>query len=105
FFGKVWTDPFHHPGAQILFDAFERTGWDDAECLCLKLQAMRPIVYPDALPLNVFAWGNRCRGADDRDQIAVATDLDAEDTEAGLLAMERHTLYRTGQVFGGVIMC
>ena len=62
---------------------------------------MRSIVHPDALPLNVLAWGNRRRSTDDRDQVAVATNLDPEDAEAGLLAMKRHTLNRTGQVFCG----
>ena len=63
---------------------------------------MRPIVHPDALPLNVFARGDRCRCAHDRDQIAVATDFDPEDAEASLLAMERHTLHSTGQGFCGM---
>src|SRR5947209_7745513 len=30
---------------------------------------MRSIVHPDALPLNVLAWGNRRRSTDDRDQV------------------------------------
>ena len=39
---------------------------------------------------------------DDGDQVAVPTDFDAQDAEAGLLAMERHALDRTGQVFCGM---
>jgi hypothetical protein len=57
---------------------------------------MCPIVHPDALPLNVLAWGNRRGSAYNGDQVAVTTDFDPEDAEAGLLAMERHTLNRTG---------
>ena len=102
FFGKVRADAFDHPGAEILFDAFEGTGWDDAERLRLELQAMRPIVHPDALPLNVLARGDRRCSADDRDQVAVPTDFDPEDAEAGLLTMERHALDGTGQVFCGM---
>ena len=63
---------------------------------------MRPIVHPDALPLNVLAWGNRRRSTDNGDQVAVATDFDAQDAEASLLTMERHALDRTGQVFHGM---
>ena len=68
----------------------------------LKLQAMRSIVHPDALPLNVLAWSDgRCR-ADNRDQVAVTTDLDAQHAEAGLLTMEGHPLHGTSQLFGGM---
>src|SRR5205823_170648 len=98
-FGKVRPDAFDHPRAEILFDAFQRTRWDDPERLRLKLQPVRPIVHPDALPLNVLARGDRRRHADDSDQIAVTTDLDPEDADAGLFSMERHTLHGTGQLF------
>ena len=37
FFRKVRADAFDHPRAQIFFNAFEGTWWDDAECLGLKL--------------------------------------------------------------------
>src|SRR5262249_29296887 len=30
FFGEVWANAFDHAGAEILFDAFEGTGWDDS---------------------------------------------------------------------------
>ena len=63
---------------------------------------MRPIVHPDALPLNVLAWGNRRCRPDDGDQVAVPTDFDAQDAEARLLAMERHALDRAGQLFCGM---
>ena len=64
---------------------------------------MRPIVHPDALPLNVLAWGNRRCCADNGDQVAVPTDLDPEDAEAGLLTMEGHALDGTGQLFCGMV--
>jgi hypothetical protein len=101
-FSKVWSNTFDHPRTEILFHAFEGTGWDDAEGLRLELQAVGPIVDPDALALNILARGDgRCR-ADDGNQVAVATDLDPEDTEARLLTMKRHTLDRPGQVFYGL---
>src|SRR5215510_7695227 len=101
-FSKMRPDTFDHPRAQILFNAFEGTRWDDAEGLRLKLQAMGPIVDPDALPLYVLARGDRRCSADDGDQIAVPTHLDPEDTEASLLAMEGHPLHGTGQLFCGM---
>src|SRR5262249_43940807 len=101
-FGKVRSDTFDHPRAEILLNAFEGTRWDDAEGLRLELQAMGPIVDPDALPLNVLARGNRRCGANDGDQVAVPTHLDPEDAEAGLLTMEGHTLHGTGQLFCGM---
>ena len=33
FSGKVRANAFDHARAQILLDAFQRTGWDDAELL------------------------------------------------------------------------
>ena len=99
FFGEVWANAFDHPRAQIFFDAFQSTGWDDAEGLCLELEAVGPIIYPDALPFNVLARGDRRCRADSGDQVAVTPDLDSEDTEASLFTMERHTLDRAGQLF------
>jgi hypothetical protein len=55
FFGEVWANAFDHPRTEIFLNAFEGAGWDDAECLRLEPQAMGPIVYPDTLPLNIFA--------------------------------------------------
>jgi len=63
---------------------------------------MGPIVHPDSLTLYVLAWGDGRRGTDNCHQVAVTTDLDPEDAEAGLLAMEGHTLHGTGQLFCGM---
>jgi hypothetical protein len=60
---------------------------------------MGPIVHPDALPLNVFAWRDGRGCADDGDEVTMPTDLDPEDAEAGLFTMERHPLYGTSEVF------
>ena len=98
-FGEVRSNTFDHPRAEILFDAFEGTRRDDAERLRLKLQPVRPIVHPDALPLNVLAWGNGRCSAYNGDQVAVPTDFDPEDAEAGLFTMERHAFDRTGELF------
>ena len=46
-------------------------------------------------------WGNSRCSTDNRDEVPVPTDFDAQNAEAGLLTMERHTLNRTGQVFHG----
>jgi hypothetical protein len=95
----VRPDTFDHPGTQILLDAFEGTGWDNAEMLGLELQAMGPIVDPPASAFDVFTRGDRRCCADDRDEVFVATDFDPEDAKARLLAVERDTFDRTGEVF------
>jgi len=101
-FRKVRPDTFDHAGAEILLDAFEGARRHNAERLRLKLQAMRPIVHPDALPLNILAWGNRRCCANDGDKVTVPTDFDPEDAEAGLLTMEGYPLHGTGQMFRGM---
>jgi len=102
FLGKVRANAFDHPRAEILFNAFQGARRDHAEGLRLELQTMGSISHPDALPLNVLARGNRCRGAYDGHQVTVTTDLDSENTEAGLLTMEGDTLHGTGQLFCGM---
>src|SRR2546426_4722607 len=82
FLGKVRANAFDHPRAQIFLDAFEGAGWDDTQGLCFELQTMRPIIHPDALPLNVLARGDRRGCADNGDQVTVPTDFDAQDAEA-----------------------
>src|SRR5215468_8694201 len=54
FFGEMWANALDHPRSQILLNALQSTWWHDPECLRLELQAMGPIVDPDALPLNVL---------------------------------------------------
>jgi len=46
----VRTNAFDHAGAEVLFNAFQGAGWDDLECLRLKLQAMGPVRDPPAVP-------------------------------------------------------
>src|SRR5438128_4013234 len=100
-FGKVWANAFDHPRAEILFDTFQRAGWDHTQRLGLELQAMRPICHPAALTLNVLARSDRRCCADDGDEVAMTTDFHPEDAETRLLTMERHTLNGTSQVFHG----
>jgi hypothetical protein len=76
FLGKVWTNPFDHPGAEILFDAFERTGWHDAKMLCLELETMGPISHPPTLPLNILTWGNGRCSTYHSHEITMPTDFD-----------------------------
>src|SRR5882762_8436688 len=58
---------FNHPLFAFRVNAVERTRRNDAECLRLELQAMCPIVHPDALTLNVLTWDDRCGCAHDGD--------------------------------------
>jgi hypothetical protein len=48
----VWSNPFDHPRTKVFLHAFQGTGWDNAEVLGLKLQAMGAVGDPRAFPFN-----------------------------------------------------
>ena len=98
FLGKVWPNPFHHPGAQILFDALQRTGGDNAEVLRLELEAMGAIGDPPALALNIFAWRDGGSSPYYSDEFTLPTHLHPEHAETSVLTMEGDALDRTGQM-------
>src|SRR5574341_633513 len=101
FAGEVGPNAFHHPGAEIAFDALERGGRHDAQLRGLELEAMRPIRHPPALPFDVCTWCNRGRRADHGDEVAVTTHLDTEDAKARLLTVKGDALHTAGEVFHG----
>jgi hypothetical protein len=53
---------------------------------------MRPIRHPDTDGVDELAGGDRCRMADQRNQLPPAARLDLEDREAGVRVVEGHTL-------------
>ena len=97
------ADPLDHPGPEILLDAFEGAGGHDFELIGFELEAMRAVVVPDADALDIFARGNGGRRTDNGNQLPLPLDLDPQDAEAGLFAMEGDALYGTGEAFDGGI--
>src|ERR1051325_10462327 len=66
---------------------------------------MDPVVDPTATRLNELAGGNRRCMPQHRDQVALATRLDAQYTKPVLLVMERHPLDKAGQDLCGRVRC
>ena len=91
------ADPPDHAGAQILLDAFRRGRHRGAQEAGLELEAMGAVVVPDAGRLDELTRRDRGGMADDGDQVAMPTRLDAEDAEPVLRIMEGHPLDQTGQ--------
>src|SRR5437870_2520575 len=60
---------------------------------------MGPIRDPPAFPFDILPRRDRGRRPDHGYEIPVATDFDAQDAKARLLAMKGHTLDRTSEVF------
>jgi hypothetical protein len=56
-----------------------------------------PVVDPLAQALDEFPGGDRRRGAEHRDQIALALDLDPQYTETGFLVVKRGPFDRAGE--------
>ena len=59
---------------------------------------MGPIVDPPAARLDELAGADRCRMADDGDQIALAARLHPQDAEAAVLVVEGDPLDEAGEV-------
>ena len=97
------ANPLDHAGTEILLDTFESAGGNGFQLTGLELEAMGTVVVPYSDTLDVFAGGDGCRGADNGNQLPLAFDLGAEDTEAGFLAMEGDSFDGAGETFyGGV---
>ena len=83
------------------FLALQCTGRDDAEVLRLKLEAVGAVSDPPSLTFHVFAWRDGGCSPDDRDQVSMAADFDAQDAEARLFTVEGDAFDRASQVFCG----
>jgi len=88
-----------HPEAEVLLDALKGAGRHDLEMAGRVLETVGAVVVPDADALDVFAGGNGGRGANDGDQFQLSLDLDPQDTEAGLLAVEGDPFNGAGKAF------
>jgi hypothetical protein len=90
-----------HPGTQIFLDALDRGRRRSAHEARLELLAMGAVVDPFARRGDPLAGGDYRRVTDDSDQFAVPARLDAENAEAVLGIVERHTFDKSRQNFQG----
>ena len=63
------ADTLDHPGIEILLDAFESAGGHDFELIGLELEAVGPVVVPDADTLDIFAGSDGGSRADNGNQL------------------------------------
>jgi hypothetical protein len=77
FLGKMRPDAFHHAGAEVFLDAFQRGRLYGFEFGRLELQPMLTVVDPQTQAVDEFAGGDAGGRANDRYHIAMAFDFDA----------------------------
>ena len=92
-------DAADHAGGEVLLDAVDGRRRRGAHEARLELLAMGAVVDPFARGGDPFTGRDDGGVADDRDQIAVAARLDAQDTEAVLGIVEGDALDETGEDF------
>ncbi len=93
------ADAADHAGAKIFLDSLDRRRRHGLQKPRPKLDAVRAIVAPLATGLNELAGGDRRGMANDRDQIALAPRLDAQDAETVVVVVERHALDEPSEDF------
>jgi hypothetical protein len=93
-------DPADHARAEILLNALERRGWCRTQKARLELEPVGAVVYPCARRLDELAGADRRRVSNDSDQVALASRLDTQDTEAVVGIVERDPLDQATQRLG-----
>jgi len=93
------SDASYHARSEVFLDAVKRRRLRSLQKLRLKLLTMRAIVDPFAGCRNPLAGGDDSRMPDHRDQFAVPTCLNPQDTKAAFLVVKRHALDRARQNF------
>ena len=93
------ADVFDQAGAEVLLDALERAGVGQADVFRLELPAVRGVGGPLPVGVEPLARVDLRRGAHQRHRLAPALDLDAQDGEPGLRAVEGDALHRAGDFF------
>jgi hypothetical protein len=78
------SDATDHAGAEVLLDAFNCGRRGRLEEGGAELHAMGTVVDPGSAGLNELTGRNHCSMADERNQIALASGLDAQHTKSVL---------------------
>ena len=97
--GKVRADASDHAAAEVLLDALEGAGRRDRQEGRPELQAVLSVGIPPAAGLDELPRLDRGRRAEDGHEVTMASNLDPEDTEACVRAVERDAFDQTGQGF------
>ncbi len=98
--GVGWTDAADHAGTEVAFDAVEGRRWGHLEEGGAELQAVGAVVVPRSGGLDELAGRDHGSVPGDRDEVALAAGLQAQDAEAVLLVVEGHALDEAGEVLG-----
>ena len=96
---EVRADALDEARAQVLLDSFEGGRRDDPQRLGAELDAVGGVVHPGAAAIDLFARADRGGAAHHGRQLPAAPDLDLQDAEAGVLAVEGDTLHQPLQAF------
>ncbi len=82
--GRLRPDPLDHPGAEVLADAVDGGGQDDAAALGDELPPVQGVAVPAPGQLDALADVDRRQAADDGDGVALARRLHLGDGVAVL---------------------
>ena len=86
------ADALDHAGAEVAFDAAQGVRRRDLDEHRPELPAVLAVGDPVARGGGVLAGGDGRRVADERDQIALALDLQPQNTKAAVGVVKRHPL-------------
>ena len=102
--GEVGATALDPARAQIRCDACQGRRRHPLQPLGAILEAMLAVVDPVALSLDELAGGDRGGAADDRDQIALALDLDPQHAKARLFAVDGDALDGAREALWGCLV-
>ncbi len=91
----MWADTFHHTGAEVFLDTFQRSGRYGLYMLDFKLHAMTVIVKPYTGGFYKFAGRDRGRTACHGDQFTLTLAFNPDNEKAGFFTVKGYSLNRT----------
>ena len=97
FVGEEGTDTFDESGGKELFDTLGRVGGRGLHHLGTKLPAMLRIVAPGAGRFEILPGHDARHLADDRDQVLLPFDLNAQHREPVFRVVKGDTFHDAGQ--------
>jgi hypothetical protein len=99
FLCEYGANTLHEAAGQVPFDTLARRWRDGFQDLRLELEAMLLIPDPPPFGGQPFAGTDGRQGAQDRHQVALATNLHPEHSKAALFIEECDPFHKTGDLF------